>query len=84
MADEVVFIEEVNNCPVVQVAGRRFPGIVVQGDSLSILVDLAAEVVRLFDANELNEARETATELHSLLSARLRVYTQVTARINAK
>ena len=32
--------EQVNSA-VVRVPGRRFPGVVVQGDSLSILFDLA-------------------------------------------
>lgn len=81
MNDEVTLIEDENNCQVVQVAGRRYPGVVVQGDSLNNLVDLASEVVRLLDVNDINEAKDTASELHCLLSARLQVYTDAVHRM---
>ena len=84
MNDKVTLIDDQNNCQVVQVAGRRHPGVVVQGDSLSILVELASEVVRFLDVNDINEAKDTASELHGLLSARLQVYTDAMHRMEQK
>ncbi len=84
MSNTVLLVEDVINGPIVHVEDRRFPGIVIQGDSLANLVDLASEVVRLFDAGEAAEARETANELHGLLLARLNIYTDVVTRMEEK
>jgi type VI protein secretion system component VasF len=44
---QIDVLSETLNCPVVQMPGRRFPGVVLQGDSLKILLDSAEEVQRL-------------------------------------
>jgi len=44
---EIDVLSEAANCPVVQMPGRRFPGVVLQGDSLRILLDSADEVQQL-------------------------------------
>lgn len=74
MAVEVTLLQDEINCQIVQVSGRRYPGVVVQGDSLSNLVDLASEIVRLLDTKDIDEAKDAAQELHGLLFARLEVY----------
>ncbi len=74
MAVEVTLLQDESNCQIVQVSGRRYPGVVVQGDYLSNLADLTSEIVRLLDANDIDEAKDTAQELHGLLFARLKVY----------
>lgn len=74
MAVEVTLLQDESNCQIVQVSGRRYPGVVVQGDSLSNLVDLASEIVQLLDTNDIDEAKVTAQELHGLLFARLEAY----------
>ena len=79
MADTVTLIADVNNCQVVHVTGRRFPGIVVQGDSLQILVNLASEIVQLLKIKNLDEAIDTAEEMHSLLFERLQIYQRASA-----
>jgi hypothetical protein len=59
------------NSAVVRVPGRRFAGVVVQGDSLSILFDLAIFVVEhLPDASD-PEVGEAANELAAKLWAHL-------------
>lgn len=80
MQTEVSLIADYNNCQVVQVAGRRYPGIVVQGDSLGSLVDLASDVVRLLEVGDVTQAKDTADELRGLLAARLRTYTEALER----
>jgi hypothetical protein len=76
-----VFSGSVNQA-VVRMPGRRFPGSVIQGDSLSMLFGLArkihADVAGL--ANE--ELTGNAAELLNLLDARIRHYERVLAQHN--
>ena len=44
---QIDVLSEAVNCPIVQMPGRKFPGIVLQGDSLRILLDSAEEVQQL-------------------------------------
>jgi uncharacterized protein DUF6959 len=64
------------NSSVVRVPGRRFPGVVMQGDSLSILFDLAMEVVDMSSKTDDVELRETAQRLARNLLAHLKHYEQ--------
>ncbi|MFF3691046.1 DUF6959 family protein [Streptomyces sp. NPDC002187] len=52
--------------------GRRFPGVLIQGDSLTILHSNIAEVVEAFDQGDVAGAREAAgllpEELDELLA----------------
>ncbi|MEU9014527.1 hypothetical protein AB0D12_33155 [Streptomyces sp. NPDC048479] len=54
--------------------GRRFPGVLIQGDSLSILRSDLAEAVEAFDQGDLASARETAVLLLADLDALLTRY----------
>jgi hypothetical protein len=47
------------NCPVVAVPGRKFPGVIIQGDSLKILLDIAEEI-QLLTAPSQNEEVDAA------------------------
>jgi len=44
---QIDVLSEGVNCPVVQMPGRKFAGVVLQGDSLRILLDSAEEVQQL-------------------------------------
>ncbi|SDO92690.1 hypothetical protein SAMN04487981_114227 [Streptomyces sp. cf386] len=59
---------------VVRLPGRRFPGILVQGDSLHILRSDAAEVVEACERGDLDEARGSAGLLRANLDALLARY----------
>lgn len=48
------------NDAVVRMPGRRFPGVLVQGDSLHILRSDVAEVVEACERRDLDEARDSA------------------------
>jgi hypothetical protein len=69
-----------SNMAIVRTPGRRFPGMVVQGDSLHILCCSAKEVVlalraaKAAGASELDEALEEAEELHEALQDRVDSY----------
>lgn len=55
--------------------GRRFPGVLVQGDTLRILYVDVAELVELCVAGDLEEARQAASLLQGELGAKLQRYT---------
>jgi hypothetical protein len=69
-----LFTDGGNNA-VVRLPGRRFPGVLIQGDSLSILRADVAEVVKAFDQGDVAGARETAGLLLDGLDALLARYT---------
>ncbi|MFD9460346.1 DUF6959 family protein [Streptomyces sp. NPDC060027] len=71
---EVELFTDGGNDAVVRMPGRRFPGVVVQGDSLHILRGDVAEVVEACERGDLDEARESARLLLANLDALLARY----------
>jgi hypothetical protein len=69
-------LSEASNLAVVRMPGRKFPGVVIQGDSLSILVS-AAEIIRSRVPAGDEILREAAEELCRLLTHRLAHYEEV-------
>lgn len=65
------------NAAVVRVPGRRFPGVVVQGDSLSILADSARGIVERLPTMVDEELREDVGELAAKLEAYVAAYEAV-------
>jgi hypothetical protein len=65
---QVEVIGAATNATVIRLPGRRFPGIVVQGDSLAILTSTTKALVTALSDGQLAKAREDATELDELLS----------------
>ncbi|MGW1245624.1 DUF6959 family protein [Streptomyces bobili] len=62
------------NDAVVRMLGRRFPGVLTQGDSLHILRSAVAEVVEACERGDLEEARDSAGLLLADLDALLMRY----------
>ncbi|WP_406009334.1 hypothetical protein OG440_26830 [Streptomyces sp. NBC_00637] len=62
------------NNAVVRLPGRRFPGVLVQGDSLHILRTDMAELVEACERGDLGDARDTAGLLLAGLDALLERY----------
>ncbi|MFD7446647.1 DUF6959 family protein [Streptomyces sp. NPDC059909] len=73
-----LFTDGGNNA-VVRLPGRRFPGVLILGDSLSILRSDVAEVVEAFDQGDMAEARETAGLLLADLDALVARYSAALA-----
>jgi|SRR5665213_923365 len=67
------FSEKIN-CPVIQMPKRQFPGIVIQGDSLKVLLGLSEEVISFADKKNEEDLKETALELKELLSGYMKIY----------
>jgi hypothetical protein len=66
-----------SNDAVVRLPGRRFPGVLVQGDSLHILRSDVAEVLEACERGDVDEARDSAGLLLSDLDALLARYEAV-------
>ncbi|MEU9113610.1 hypothetical protein AB0D04_17985 [Streptomyces sp. NPDC048483] len=64
-----------SNDAVVRLPGRNFPGVLIQGDTLSILRTDVAELVELCAAGNLEGARHVASLLHADLGEKLLRYT---------
>ncbi|WP_327132062.1 hypothetical protein OG311_13955 [Streptomyces sp. NBC_01343] len=62
------------NDAVVRLPGRNFPGVLVQGDTLSVLQTDVAEIIELCAAGDLEEARYVAGLLHADLGEKLQRY----------
>ena len=61
------------NAAVIRLPGRKFPGVVLQGDSLKVLPDCAEDVARLAE-HASPDLKELIQELRDHLQGYLRVY----------
>jgi hypothetical protein len=67
-----IFVEE-SNFVVLRVPSRRYPGVLIQGDSLVNLVSAAKDAIELFDIDK-KEALEALKFLYDELNWRLEGY----------
>lgn len=70
--DVLTVLDRGTNNWVVRLPNRQHPGVVIQGDSLKILFDLADEICDLADTP--GELRDVAEELRDNLRGRLEAY----------
>jgi hypothetical protein len=76
---ELEVYSEAPNYAIVRMPGRRFPGCVIQGDSLSILYGLARSINDRVAGLEDGELADDAADLLNQLKTRLQHYEQVLA-----
>ena len=62
---------------IVQTPGRRYPGVVIQGDLLKSLYNIARELSRSTQNLEQEEVKDLASEMEELLRSRLLMYETV-------
>lgn len=72
---EAELFTDASNDAVVRLPPRRFPGVLIQGDSLSVIRDDVARIVRACDQGDVAEAREEAAYLLSGIEGLLARYT---------
>jgi hypothetical protein len=72
---EVEMLSETINCPVVSMPGRKFPGVVVQGDSLKNLLNLTEEIEGLSKSEDRDELEATIAALKTTLDGYVKAYT---------
>ena len=70
--DVLTVLDRGTNNWVVRLPNRQHPGVVLQGDSLKILYDLADEICDL--VGDADEVRDVAEELRDNLRGRLEAY----------
>lgn len=76
MKTQIEIISDRVNCPVVQIPGRRFPGVVLQGDSLRTLVDAVQEIRGLCAAGPTHEVVAAIDALEAQLAGYVACYEQ--------
>jgi hypothetical protein len=74
---KVQVFDDSPNYVVLKTEGRRFPGLVVQGDSLSNLVNLSGEAQNAIRNRDFEEAEEVIEELHDQLLEKIQHYERV-------
>ena len=64
------------NSDVIRLPGRSYPGVLIQGDSLMVLVGSAQDAIELFEKDK-EEAMAALTHLYEELKWRLEYYQEV-------
>jgi hypothetical protein len=77
MSESAELLSRAINYAVVQLPGRRFPGVVFQGDSLHALVTQIEELQRLAQPHHDAELILGLAEIHDVLSSALVHYERV-------
>ncbi|MFE7760514.1 DUF6959 family protein [Streptomyces sp. NPDC057438] len=73
---EAELFTDPGNDAVVRLPQRRYPGVLIQGDSLSIIRSDVADIVEACDQGDIGEAREAAAILLSGMDDLLTRYTE--------
>lgn len=76
-AESLEVLSQGTNAWVVRTPGRRYPGMVLQGDTLHSMLHLATKIREGLLQSENEELRDLAAELEEQLSTRMRVYEAV-------
>lgn len=79
MTTEVNLLSRPVNFAVVQLAGRKFPGVVVQGDTLHSLVARVDELRRLLKSGETDEVYAGLEDIKDQLMEAMQHYERVCA-----
>jgi hypothetical protein len=77
MTDSAKLLSAPVNFAVVQLPGRQYPGVVVQGDTLAGLVGQLARMKALLDAGDVNELADEIEEMEEQMSGALSFYKSV-------
>lgn len=80
---QIEILSETVNCPVVCVPGRKFPGAVIQGDSLKVLLDHAQEIKGLAANCQNEELNAAVAHLLLILSGYVEEY-ETTMKANGR
>lgn len=71
---EIEVLSDACNAWVVQTPGRKFPGMILQGDSLSTLYRLTRQVHDLLAKNDIVDAQDVVLQLEDQIADYLVVY----------
>ena len=71
---ELTVLSDTVNSPVVHFPGRRFPGVLVQGDSLENMASLAAGIAKQIGLGDLEKAKWATQDLAEQLDCHVKLY----------
>jgi hypothetical protein len=71
---EMEMFGSLSNAPVIRVPGRKYPGVLIQGDSLHNLLSFVQEAEKLLAGGDAESAKDTLVEVRELLEGYLMVY----------
>lgn len=74
MSDLVGYLGNIGNCAVVAIPGRRYPGVVFQGDTLSSYVEQLNFAIGALKERNLDAAIEECADLMNQLNSYLEAY----------
>jgi type VI protein secretion system component VasF len=72
-------LSDASNYAVIKLPERRFPALLIQGDSLKIMAELAADIQNMVNKMPDPELRATAAELTRELTSRVEHYERILA-----
>jgi hypothetical protein len=73
----VELLSDATNQAVLRIPGRKFPGILLQGDSVASLYDMAKEIGELWKSGDKNDIPVLAQQLEAVLGEKLKHYEAV-------
>jgi len=73
-------LSDASNYAVIRLPERRFPALLIQGDSLKVMADLAREIQQMVKSAPDDELRAAAEELWEQLSSRVAHYEQTLSK----
>jgi hypothetical protein len=79
MTTEVNLLSRPINFAVVQLTGRKFPGVVVQGDTLHSLLKRVDELTRLLKSGKTSEVSDGLEDIRDQLMEAMKHYESVCA-----
>jgi hypothetical protein len=77
MVDQVQLLSHPANFAVVQLSQRKYPGVVIQGDTLHSLVKQLERMSRLLDSGASGEALDEIKYVTGILTEALKHYEQI-------
>jgi hypothetical protein len=80
MKRELEVFSEATNAAVIQLPERRFPGVLVQGDTLRSWEITVEKIIEALKDDDLAEARDGAVYLHETLHHQIEHYERVLAK----
>lgn len=83
-AQELTILDGACNSIIVKSSKRKFPGVIIQGDTLHSWSSILAESKKCILASDMDEASNCISELQALINAQLAHYETVLRELNLK
>ncbi len=75
--ENVEVYSHITNCPVIRVPERKFPGILIQGDSMYVLLQTVEEIIANQKGGDMAEVSDGLEYLRGILSNYVSAYEEV-------